>query len=94
MLELGMFQHRMVESMPPLKHCSPVALTARLSTGPTWARNVYTGSTSSDAALEANSGYTEGQSTRLHTGPSKDNRVKPISVTPKQENTAKERKKF
>ena len=51
-LELGIFQHLIVESIPPLKHCSPVALTARHSTGPTWALNVYTGSTSSEAALQ------------------------------------------
>lgn len=52
MLELGIFQHLIVESCPPLKHCSPVELTAKHSTGPMCARNVYTGSTSKEVALK------------------------------------------
>lgn len=51
MFEPGMFQHCKLPSSPPLKHCSPVALMARQSTGPVWPRNVYTGSTSSEADL-------------------------------------------
>lgn len=57
MLELGIFQHRIVESCPPLKHCSPVELTARQSTGPMCARNVYTGSTSNEVALKHKQHY-------------------------------------
>lgn len=43
-----------MESIPPLKHCSPEGLTARHKTGPMWALKVYTGSTSKEAALEKN----------------------------------------
>lgn len=34
MLGLGVFQHWMVPSTPPLKHCSPVLLITTLSTAP------------------------------------------------------------
>ena len=51
MFGLGRFQHWTSPSSPPLKHCSPVPLIARQSTGPVWERNVYNGSTSSEADL-------------------------------------------
>lgn len=33
-MELGMFHHWMVESSPPLKHCSPLEVIANDNTGP------------------------------------------------------------
>ena len=51
MFELGMFQQHIIPSIPPLKHDSPVGLIAKLSTAPSCARKVYTGSTSKDAVL-------------------------------------------
>lgn len=42
MLGLGVFQHWMVPSTPPLKHCSPVLLITTLSTAPLWFREGLT----------------------------------------------------